>query len=69
MPRFIRVIDPGVAQAFGEIVDDPRLAPSGPLIRWDSLRRILGFVVPMAARVVRKYPRPASGTAAIHQGN
>ena len=58
VPRFIRVIDPGVALAFAEIVEDPRLAPSGPLIRPESLRRILGFALPMAARVVRNMRDP-----------
>ena len=58
VPDFIYVIDPGVAQAFGEIVADPRLAPSGPPIRPDSLRRILKFVLPTAARVVRIWRNP-----------
>jgi pyruvate,water dikinase len=58
VPRFIRVIDPGVAQAFGEIVEDARMAPSGPPIKLESLRHILGFVAPMAARVVRNIRDP-----------
>ncbi|MFN8467336.1 MAG: PEP/pyruvate-binding domain-containing protein [Caldilineaceae bacterium] len=60
VPRFIRVIDPGVAQAFGEIVDDPRMAPSGPPIRLEALRRILGFALPSAARIVRIWRDPSA---------
>ncbi len=58
MPRLIRAIDPGVAQAFGEVVEDPRMAPSGPPLRLDPLRRILRFVLPAAARIVRSWRDP-----------
>ena len=67
VPRFIRVIDPGVAQAFGEIVDDPRLAPSGPLIRPDSLRRILTFALPNVARIVRIWRDPRAARRRLAQ--
>lgn len=60
LPRIIRAIDPGVAQAFGAAIHDPRLAPSGPPLRRDSLRRILGFLLPMLRRIVRIWRDPAA---------
>ena len=60
VPNFIYVIDPGVAQAFGEIVADPRLGPSGPPIRLDALRRILGFALPNVVRIVRIWRDPSA---------
>jgi pyruvate,water dikinase len=84
-PVLIRAIDPGVAQAFAQIVNDERLAPEGPLLHSDTLRRILRLVGPGLARIVQIWRDPqlaqthltqkmdealaAAGAQAAPQGN
>ena len=65
LPRIAGAIDPGVAQAFAELVDDPRLAPQRSGISPNALRRILGFALPMAGRVRRAWQQPAAERARV----
>ena len=59
LPRIIgAAIDPGVAQAFQEVIEDPRLAPSGPALSVDTVRRLLRFVVPAARNISHAWRNP-----------
>jgi phosphohistidine swiveling domain-containing protein len=51
LPNIISSIDPGVALAFHDLVDDPRLSPKRAGMRIGTLWRILGFVIPTFRRV------------------
>ncbi len=58
LPRIIGAIDPGVAQAFQEVIKDPRLAPTGAGISVDALRRLLRFILPTARRIRQAWRDP-----------
>jgi len=65
LPKIAGAIDPGVAQAFTELVDDPRLLSQRTGIGLDGLRTILGFALPMAGRVQRAWQQPAAERARV----
>ena len=65
LPRVITAIDPGVAQAFSELVHDPRLAPKGLPLRLSTLRRLLRFVLPKAWRIGQIWRNPDGERKAI----
>jgi pyruvate,water dikinase len=58
LPTVVRALDPGVAQAFSELIEDPRLAPTGPTLRPATLRRIVRFVLPLLRRILRAWRDP-----------
>jgi phosphohistidine swiveling domain-containing protein len=58
LPRIIVAIDPGVAAAFAEVVNDPRMTPARRGISFGALRRLLGFALPMAWRIRRAWRDP-----------
>jgi phosphohistidine swiveling domain-containing protein len=58
LPEMMRALDPGMAQAFAAIIEDPRLAPTGPVLQPDTLRRILGFALPLLRRIVCNWRNP-----------
>lgn len=59
LPRLIVAIDPGVAQAFAEVVEDPRMTPARGGISFDALWRLLGFALPLAWRIRGAWRDPA----------
>ena len=65
LPRITGAIDPGVAQAFAEIVDDPRLAPQRTGVTPGcALRRILAFCPAHG----RPHPRAPGSKPAAERG-
>ena len=58
LPKIIGAIDPGVAQAFGAVIHDPRLQPKGRGVSLDAARRLLGFALPMARRILKVWRQP-----------
>lgn len=58
LPEIIDNIDPGVAQAFRTVIDDPRLAPQKQGISPDTARRLAGFALPLLGRVVGAWRAP-----------
>ena len=59
LPDVLAAIDPGVAQALRELIEDPRLAPQQRGIRLATLRRILPFAFRTMRRVRRIWRDPA----------
>jgi pyruvate,water dikinase len=57
-PTVIKNIDPGVAQIFKEILDDPRLAPKSGIMSLQTFKRIAQFVFPNLIRVLRCLRQP-----------
>jgi pyruvate,water dikinase len=57
-PVVIKSIDPGVAQAFEEILKDPRLAPQHGSLSLPKLWRIFRFIIPNLLRVLHFLRRP-----------
>lgn len=66
-PRISMAIDPGVSQAFSELVIDARLQPQGPWMRISTLRRVLRFALPTAGRIRRIWHDPEAGRAYLQQ--
>ena len=60
LPRLIAAIDPGVAQAFAAVVNDPRMAPDRASISLDARRRLFGFFLPLAWRIFAAWRAPAA---------
>jgi rifampicin phosphotransferase len=57
-PQVIKSIDPGVAQAAEELVKDPRFAPKPHRPNLRTLRRVGGFVLPLARQIFRVLRKP-----------
>jgi hypothetical protein len=57
-PSVIKNIDPGIAQAFEEILLDPHLAPQPGSLHLLKLWRVIGFVLPNLWRVLRFLRHP-----------
>jgi len=57
-PRAIKSIDPGVAQIFRKLIDDPRLAPVRPKPSIGAVWRLGKFVIPFIGRVIRILRNP-----------
>ena len=60
LPRGAVNIDPGVSQAFLEIVKDPRMAPKSKGLRLQTIRRLLRFLLPTLGRIRRVWHDPAA---------
>ena len=58
LPKIVTAIDPGVAQAFGTVILDPRLQPKGRGVTLDAARELLGFALPMAGRIAKAWRHP-----------
>lgn len=58
VPYIASAIDPGVALAYRQVVQDPHFAPAGPVMRPDTLRRLMPFAGRMARRIVRTWRDP-----------
>ena len=59
-------IEPGVQQALGSLLADPRLSVTGAM-RPHTVRRLLPFFLPAAARLVRCLLRPEAQHAALER--
>ncbi len=55
---FLGFIEPGVGQILRQLVDDPRLGAGKGRFKVSTLRRLLGFFLPVAAKTVRTILRP-----------
>ncbi len=58
LPNAISAADPGIAQAFKELVNDPRLAPGQRGLRLATLRRLLHFALPTLRRLLQVWRDP-----------
>ncbi len=61
----IKSIDLGVAQALKDLDDEPGLQPEGPIINFRSLVRLLKFVIPAWARLIKIWRKPDKEAARI----
>jgi pyruvate,water dikinase len=55
---FLGVIEPGTAQAIDMLRDDPRLAPTGSRLSFDTLKRIARVLVPLVGQFILCLWRP-----------
>lgn len=57
-PRLIKVADPGISRAFGELVQDERLAPRKSQPSLISIWRFVKFILPILTRIAKTLRTP-----------
>lgn len=66
-PVIAGAIDPGVAQAYRELIEDPRLAPDSNRLSDAELRRAAGFVLPLLRRILQVWRDPDAERRYVQQ--
>ncbi len=62
---FMRYIEPGTGEQLDALWDDPRLRPGGRGWKFSTLRRLAGFMLPTAVKVILALLAPGARRAAV----
>ncbi len=66
-PVIAGAIDPGVAEAYRELVKDPRFIPTSSRLSAGEVQRAAGFVLPMLRRIVTVWRNPDAERVHVEQ--